>query len=68
MTVDVFNQDFFIYVPARENVCETSSLLPVAPECGSQVTHIDVLDETWVKIPLQDQLVVYARLGNEADV
>ncbi|HEY4386418.1 MAG TPA: hypothetical protein VGN34_18325 [Ktedonobacteraceae bacterium] len=68
MTIDICSQDFFIYVPTKEKDCETLS--PLASEWDEwKSLHADypAVDESWVKISLQDQLVIYARLGNDVD-
>ncbi len=69
MTIDICSQDFFIYVPDKEKVYEALSLLNVSEWTENNVPHTEnpTVDESWVKIPLQDQLVVYARLGNDAE-
>lgn len=68
MTIDLCSQDFFIYVSTQEKIYETLSPLVLEQDEWSSL-HADhpVVDKSWVKIPLQDQLVVYARLGNDVD-
>ena len=69
MTIDICSQDFFIYVPTKEKPYEAlSPLVSKWGECDSLHKDHLTVDESWVKISLQDQLVVYARLGNDVDV
>jgi hypothetical protein len=68
MTIDICSQDFFIYVSTNEEAHETlSPLVSEWVECDSLHKDRLVVDENWVKIALQGQLVVYARLGNDVD-
>jgi hypothetical protein len=68
MTIDICSQDFFIYVPDQKKIYETLPLLDVSQCPGNNLLHTqNPVDEHWVKIPLQDRLVVYARLGIDAE-
>ena len=70
MTVHIDGQDFFIYVPDKECSSEALPLLSMSvltEPATKQAQHIAV-DDQWVKIFLQDHLVVYARLGNDVEV
>ncbi len=56
-------KEFFIYVPTT-NAVETLTQATIA-NCEETATSVEEkadLYDTWVKIPLTEQLVVYARL------
>jgi hypothetical protein len=67
MTVEC-SPDFFIYVPTVHAV-ETPSRLnqPGDEEVVSRQFNIppDLSQEKWVKIPLEGELIIYARLRDE---
>ena len=63
-----YDQDCFIYVPAVRDA-EFSGQLAAAEEVAqdsSAPSHFQ-LTECWVKIPLGEQIIVYARSWGETD-
>jgi hypothetical protein len=60
----LYNQEFFIYVPTKNDVETLTHLpsrgrgrsIPLKEICNSNCTR-----DKWVKIPLAGQIVVYAR-------
>ena len=64
----ICNQEFFIYVPTKNDVETLTHLLskgqgesiPIKEKYNS-----NFINDTWVKIPLAGQVVVYARLLNK---
>ena len=58
------SQDFFIYVPTMNSVETLAQATDKREETTTLIKEpIKKLYDTWVKIPLTDQLVIYARLA-----
>ncbi|MBV9231434.1 MAG: hypothetical protein JOZ18_19150 [Chloroflexi bacterium] len=60
---ETFEQDFFIYVPAMQELVRP--VHTTSAEYGEASADLPPGEEDWVRISLTGQVVVYARLRGE---